>query len=80
MLSKFKEEKPSHVFYKSGARHFEAEKSSNILSLPIVEAYDQQIRLMSASFINAAQAIEREISLSNNATLSQSELTSNVLH
>ena len=48
MFSKFKVEKPSHVLYKSGARHFEAEKSANILSLPIVEAYDQQIRLMSA--------------------------------
>ena len=46
MFSKFKVEKPSHVLYKRGARHFEAEKSFNILSLPIVESYDQQIRLM----------------------------------
>ena len=35
MFSKSKVEKPSHVLYKRGARHFEAEKSSNILSLPI---------------------------------------------
>ena len=48
MFSKFKVEKPSHVLHKRGARHFEAEKSSNILSLPMVESYDQQIRLMCA--------------------------------
>ena len=48
MFSKFKVEKPSHVLHKRGARHFEAEKSSNILSLPMVESYDQQIRLMRA--------------------------------
>ena len=48
MFSKFKVDKPSHVLHKRGARHFEAEKSSNILSLPIVESYDQQIRLMRA--------------------------------
>ena len=35
MFSKSKVEKPSHVLYKRGARHFEAEKSSDILSLPI---------------------------------------------
>ena len=46
MFSKFKVEKPSHVLYKRGPRHFEAEKSVIILSLPIVEGYDQQIRLM----------------------------------
>ena len=48
MFSKFKVEKSSHVLYKRGARNFEAERSANILSLPIVEAYDQQIRLMRA--------------------------------
>ena len=48
MFSKFKVEKPSNVLYKRGARHFEAEKSGNILFLPIVETYDQQIRLMRA--------------------------------
>ena len=48
LFSKFKVEKPSHVLYKRGARHFEAEKSANILSLPIAEAYDQQIGLMHA--------------------------------
>jgi len=48
MFSKSKVEKPLLVLYKSGATHFEAEKSANTLSLPIVEAYDQQIRLMSA--------------------------------
>ena len=40
MFSKFKVEKSSHVLYKRGARNFEAERSANILSLPIVEAYD----------------------------------------
>ena len=48
MFSKFKVEKPSHVLYKRGARHFEAEKSGNILFLSIVEIYHQQIGLMRA--------------------------------
>ena len=48
MFSKFKVEKPPNVLYKRGARHFEAEKSGNTLFLPIVETYDQQIRLMRA--------------------------------
>ena len=48
MFSKFTVEKPSHVLYKRGPRHFEAEKSTNVLSLPLVEAYDQQMRLMCA--------------------------------
>ena len=48
MFSKFKVEKPSHVLYKRGARYFEAEKSGNILFLPIVETCDEQIRLMRA--------------------------------
>ena len=48
MFSKFKVEKPSHVLYKRGARHFEAEKTGNTLFLVSVETYDQQIRLMRA--------------------------------
>ena len=48
MFSKFKVEKPPNVLYKRGARHFETEKSGNILFLPNVETYDQQIRLMRA--------------------------------
>ena len=36
------------MLYKGGARHFEAEKFSNILSLPIIESYEQQSRLMRA--------------------------------
>ena len=48
MFWKFRVEKPSHVLYKFGARHFEAEKLSNILFLPIIESYEQQSRLMRA--------------------------------
>ena len=40
MFSQFKKEKPSHVLYKRGAIHFEAEKSGNILFLPIDETYN----------------------------------------
>ena len=49
------------MLYKRGARHFEAEKSSNILSLPIVESYDQQIRLMRAEIeqLKAMKAIDQ---------------------
>ena len=61
MFSKFKVEKPLHVLYKRGARHFEAEKSSNILSLQIVEAYDQQIRFMRAEIeqLKAMKSIDQ---------------------
>ena len=48
MFWKFKVEKPSYVLYKRVARHFEAEKLSNILSFPIIESYEQQSRLMRA--------------------------------
>ena len=48
MFSKFMVEKPSNVLYKRGAKHFEVEKSGNILFLPIVETYEQQIYLMRA--------------------------------
>lgn len=63
MFSKFKIEKPSHVLYKHGARHFKAEKSANILSLPLVEAYDQQIRLMRAEIerLRAKESIDQAI-------------------
>ena len=44
MFSKFKVEKPSHVFCRRGSR----QRLTNILSLPLVEAYDQQICLMRA--------------------------------
>ena len=43
MFSKFKVDKPqANVLYKRGPRHFEAEQS--VLSLPLLEAYDQRIR------------------------------------
>ena len=63
MFSKFKIEKPSHVLYKHDARHFEAEQSANILSLPLVEAYDQQIRLMRAEIerLKAKKSIDQAI-------------------
>ena len=42
MLSKFKVDKPqANVLYKRGPRHFEVEQS--VLSLPLLEAYDQRI-------------------------------------
>ena len=63
LFSKFKVEKPSHVLYKRGARHFEAEKSANILSLPIAEAYDQQIGLMHAEIerLKTMESIDQAI-------------------
>ena len=43
MFSKFKVDKPqANVLYKRGPRHFEVEQS--VLSLPLLEAYDQRIR------------------------------------
>ena len=59
----FKVEKPSHVLYKRGARHFEAEKSYNIPSLPIVESYYQQIRLMRTEIeqLKAMKSIDQGI-------------------
>lgn len=63
MFSKFKVEKPSHVLNKRGPRHFEEEKLANILSLPLVEAYDQQIRLMRAEIerLKAKESIDQAI-------------------
>ena len=46
MFSKFKIEKPPNVLYKRGPRHFEAEQS--VISLPLLEVYDQQIRHLRA--------------------------------
>ena len=59
----FKVEKPSNVLYKRDARHFEAEKSGNILFLPIVETYDQQIRLMRAEieWLKTMKSIDQAI-------------------
>ena len=43
MFSKFKVDKPqANVLYKRGPRHFEVDQS--VLSLPLLEAYDQRIR------------------------------------
>ena len=42
MFSKFKIEKPQHVLYRGGPRHFQAEQS--IISLPLLEASDARIR------------------------------------
>ena len=63
MFSKFKVEKPSHVLYKRGPRHFEAKKSTNVLSLPLVEAYDQQMRLMRAEIdqLKEKKSVDRAI-------------------
>ena len=43
MFSKFKVDNPqANVLYKRGPRHFDIEQS--VLSLPLLEAYDQRIR------------------------------------
>ena len=51
------------MLYKRRARHFEAEKLSNILSLPIIESYEQQIRLMRAQIeqLKAMKSIDQGI-------------------
>ena len=54
MFSKFKIEKPEYVLYKRGRTHFEAERS--IVSLPLLEAYDERIRHLLAE--NNRQATE----------------------
>ena len=75
MFSKFKVEKPSNVV-KRGARHFEAEKSGNILFLPIVETYDQQIPLMRAEIerLKTMKSIDQAIhSQVKKLTLARSE-------
>jgi len=61
MFSKFKVEKPSHVSYKRCPRHFE--KSANMLSLPLIEAYDQQICKMHAEIerLRAKESIRQAI-------------------
>ena len=46
MFSKFKIEKPEYVLYKRGRAHFEAERS--VVSLPLLEAYDERIRHLRA--------------------------------
>ena len=48
MFSKFKLQKPSNVIYRQGARQFEAPQSSNIVSIPLLEHYDQTIRALRA--------------------------------
>ena len=42
VFSKFRIEKPKYVLCKRGRAHFEAETS--IVSLPLLEAYDERIR------------------------------------
>jgi len=61
MFSKFKLEKPSHVSYKRYPRHFE--NSANILSLPLIEAYRQQICMMRAEMerLKAKESIHEAI-------------------
>ena len=54
MFSKLKIEKPEYVLYKQGRTHFEAERS--IVSLPLLEAYDERIRHLLAE--NNRQATE----------------------
>ena len=46
MFSKFKIEKPEYVLYKRGRAHFEAERS--VVSLPLLESYDERIRHLRA--------------------------------
>ena len=43
MFSKFKLEKPKKVIYRRGARPYEREHPSHVVSLPILEQYDRII-------------------------------------